>query len=101
MGPRGSYALGSATYERAPKAMGSTCTVTSPGPDSISAPWTQARLLLTLASAPRTDSSRYLSWRLWGAACPRVCAWARVPPPPPGVCLGREVLLGRGEMLGT
>lgn len=77
VGPRGSYALGSATYGRARKGMGSTCTVTSPGQDSISALWTQARRPLTLASVPRTDSSRYLSWRFQGVGCHQARVWAR------------------------
>lgn len=87
MGPQGSCALGSATYERAPRAMGSTCTVTSPGQDNTSALWTWAHLLPTLASEPRTDSSRYLSLRLQGAGCP-MCVCAHVP-----ICMSVPVSL--------
>lgn len=59
MGPQGSCVPGSATYEGDPRAMGSTCIVTSPGLVSTSALWTRVRLLPTLASVPRTGSLRY------------------------------------------
>lgn len=105
MDPQGSFGLGSATCERAPRATGSTCTVTSPGQDSTSAPWTQGHLLPTLASKPRTDSLRYLSLRLWGAGCP-MCVCTSVPcvhvcARVPSVYLGPMSSLGGGEMMGT
>lgn len=59
MGPRESCVPGSATCERDPRAMGSTCIVTSPALVNTSALWTRARLLPTLASVPRTGSLRY------------------------------------------
>lgn len=105
MGPQGSCGLGSATCERAPRDMGLTCTVTSPGQDSTFALWTQAHPPPTLASEPRTDSLRYLSPWLRDAPCVSVpvflicvsvpmspvCVWAPGPPWEEGRCWEPEL----------
>lgn len=85
MGPRGSFARGSATFERALRAMGSTCTVTSRGQDSTFVRWMWARRPPTLASVPKIDLLRYPSPRLWGGRC--LCSSVPVSP----VCLSVPV----------